>query len=373
MPTSFATYNAGDIIQDTHVEAFNGPVNRLESGATWYGEAGSPTGTSTDDYAVTVNNGVSYSVTLASGLLVNLKLPSVSNTKPARLTVNATATKPIRKVDQELRAGDLPAAAVVTLLFDASKDCFQLIACSRDNIGARGHVSGLVVARASNSTVDVDAASVVTENSAGILQESRSVNLTLNLASSGANGLDTGSEANSTWYFVWVIAKADGTVAGLLSVSSTNPTLPTGYTYKRLVSAAYNGSDGHLIAFRQDGENVNYGVAFNVLAAGSATTYGTGVSLASATPSIASEARLYIRGFATANTGGNSLWDMSLDGTNPFTQAHAYCDAAGSSFVWSAFELWWPLNVAASRKFYYKVVDTDQDVSVWVLGWRFPL
>ncbi len=130
MPTSFGSYNPGDLIQDTHVEAFNAPVNNLESGATFYGEAGNPTGTSTDDYSVTVNAGAtpSYSVALTAGLMVHLKLPNVPNTKPATLSVNAATAKPIKKIGQNLQAGDLPADAIAVLVYDAELDVFQLIA-----------------------------------------------------------------------------------------------------------------------------------------------------------------------------------------------------------------------------------------------------
>ena len=60
------------------------------------------------------------------------------------------------------------------------------------------------------------------------------MSLTISTATSGANGLDTGSIANSTWYSVWVIYNGT-TTAGLLSTSATTPTLPSGYTYKARV------------------------------------------------------------------------------------------------------------------------------------------
>ncbi|MFX8856586.1 hypothetical protein ABTM81_20610, partial [Acinetobacter baumannii] len=42
--------------------------------------------------------------------------------------------------------------------------------------------------------------------------------LALSLAGSGPNGLDAGSEAANTWYYVYRIKKSsDGTVAGLFS------------------------------------------------------------------------------------------------------------------------------------------------------------
>src|SRR5690606_23875708 len=76
--------------------------------------------------------------------------------------------------------------------------------------------------------------------------------LTLNITTSGANGLDTGSEASNTWYYVWLIGDSSGTnpVAGILSASSTAPTLPSGYDSKRRMPIALrNDSTSAFIPF----------------------------------------------------------------------------------------------------------------------------
>lgn len=61
---------------------------------------------------------------------------------------------------------------------------------------------------------------------------------TINTGSTGAGGLDTGSLASNTWYYVWMIAKSsDGTTSAMLSTSSTAPTMPSGYDKKRRVGS----------------------------------------------------------------------------------------------------------------------------------------
>jgi len=74
--------------------------------------------------------------------------------------------------------------------------------------------------------------------------------LTPNIEVLGVNGLDIGSEAGDTWYYIWVIA--DSTlvnpkpVASLLSLSSTSPTMmPLGYDKKRLIGAVRNDGSSH--------------------------------------------------------------------------------------------------------------------------------
>jgi hypothetical protein len=102
--------------------------------------------------------------------------------------------------------------------------------------------------------ITVDAISL---DNAGSIEVRTNLNLTADLSSSLANGLDTGSEANSTWYYLWVIY--DGaTDAALLSLSPTAPTMPAGYTHKALVSAVWNDGSGDLRNFYQVGKHVQH-------------------------------------------------------------------------------------------------------------------
>jgi hypothetical protein len=86
---------------------------------------------------------------------------------------------------------------------------------------------------------------------------STSETFTLDITTSGLLGLDTGAEAADAWYYIWIIAKVDGTVSAILSASATAPTMPAGYTLKRLVSMVRNTS-GNFVNFVQDGKNWRY-------------------------------------------------------------------------------------------------------------------
>lgn len=79
--------------------------------------------------------------------------------------------------------------------------------------------------------------------------------LTAAITSSGAGGLDTGSEAADTWYAVWAIADSTAlnSVSVLLSTSFTSPTLPSGYDLKRLIWAVRNNTSSDFINFMQSG------------------------------------------------------------------------------------------------------------------------
>ncbi len=87
--------------------------------------------------------------------------------------------------------------------------------------------------------------------------EKTSGSYTIDIAASGALGLDTGVESADAWYYIWIIAKVDGTVSAILSASSTAPTMPAGYIYKRLVSMVRNTS-GNFVDFVQENERWGY-------------------------------------------------------------------------------------------------------------------
>lgn len=101
-------------------------------------------------------------------------------------------------------------------------------------------------------------------------------NLQADITSSGVNGLDTGAEAGSTWYYIWVIWNGT-TTSTLFSLSSSAPTLPGGYTYKALVGAVRNGAPGgtatDFMPFWQAGNRVWINNAVIFTGKAGATTY----------------------------------------------------------------------------------------------------
>lgn len=154
-----------------------------------------------------------------------------------------------------------------------------------------------------NTKIDISADSLVVRNSNGFARLLDSVAVTVNMATVGANGIDAGAQAASTWYYGWVIAKDDGTVAGLASTSATAPTMPSGYTFKALVSAVYSSAGTTFTPYRQKGDRVFYEAAYNVLGSGSASTE-TAISVVAAVPPIAESFNLQAHGVGTASGAG---------------------------------------------------------------------
>lgn len=119
-----------------------------------------------------------------------------------------------------------------------------------------GAALGLTIASASVSTLTVAAAEIILKDDAG--DAIRVVNLsgTVNIANSDVvNGRDGFTEGADTWYYIWAISNG-ATAGGLLSSSSSSPTLPPGYRYKALIGCVFNNAGQDFRAFSQSGREV---------------------------------------------------------------------------------------------------------------------
>lgn len=133
--------------------------------------------------------------------------------------------------------------------------------------GAFTSSRNLTIKVTSATALSVSADAALLENAKGQVRRFSTVSETINITSSGAGGLDTGSEAVSTWYAVHLIGKEDGTLAGLLSASATAPTLPTGYTYFAPSGWVRNDSSGNLLRTIKHNDWVQYIIGTNPSAA----------------------------------------------------------------------------------------------------------
>ncbi len=146
-----------------------------------------------------------------------------------------------------------------------------------DTVGAafaRG-LSGfnnLVVSRSATNQVFVSHDEIVTKNGSA-LNWLGLTSYNIDLTVSGAGGLDTGSQATNTWYYIYAIS--DGTnEAGLFSIDPNSPTLPTNYVYKTLLGAAWHNQTNTFNNFYQYNREVRI-VETNLLdkACTTASTY----------------------------------------------------------------------------------------------------
>lgn len=231
----------------------------------------------------------------------------------------------------------------------------------------------LVVKYVSATSVDIDADAVLLFDNSGVSKRFASLNETLAITSSGANGLDTGSEASSTWYHIWAIGKSDGTLDGLLSASATSPTLPVGYTYRGYLGAVYNNSSSDFRKFSQLGNRVytdwqTTGLALNN---GTATNY-TAVDLTAFVPPTATAVVAQPGLGISSGTNVYCTIFLSSDGstTTPATDAMFFSQTVPASgnkeFSPGAIV---PMTTPQSVDYYAS--GTNVQAAFYVIGWLY--
>lgn len=189
-----------------------------------------------------------------------------ATTTPTFATNGLTAKTIVKGNDLPLVVGDIAGAGHwLQIQYDAALDKAVLLNPARGVVlvpvssiqGASKNLQVSTTGLSANVTVGAD--EIVVETSANVYQTLRSVSLTVAGTSVGANGIDTGVLAVSTWYSVWVIWNGT-TTAGLMSLSATSPTLPSGYTYKARVGWIRTDSTGNKypLPLKQNGRSVRY-------------------------------------------------------------------------------------------------------------------
>lgn len=189
-----------------------------------------------------------------------------------------------------------------------------------------------------NTKLDITADEIVLTDASGAMLVASAVSGTIDFGVTGANGIDAGSQSSSTWYYGWVIGKADGTIAVLGSTSASAPTMPTGYTFKALVTAARSDGSTHFIPYRQRGRWCSFEGSQNVLSGGSSTSEA-GLTITSAVPPIALEFRAFARvnaAFSVGGVGADTVNFRVVSGTNYVGQVVVFGVTSGEpAYSWS--------------------------------------
>lgn len=116
------------------------------------------------------------------------------------------------------------------------------------------YVNNLQISWASTTTLSMAAGQC--RDSTDSVDLTLSATTTINGAVNGLNGLDTGSLANATWYYVYVIGSSLNleTTGTILSTSST-PLLPSGYDCYRRIGWALTDGSAHFLAYNVYGNS----------------------------------------------------------------------------------------------------------------------
>lgn len=144
---------------------------------------------------------------------------------------------------------------IKTLLDDADAAAARATLEAATLTDFEGFIDGLALSTDSANGITLAAGVAVTDTM--VLRRATSLTKQLNVAwAAGVSGcLDTGAEASSTWYHVYLIGNpTTGAVDFLASTSASSPTMPTGFTVKRRIGSVYNNGSSNIDSFEQIGD-----------------------------------------------------------------------------------------------------------------------
>lgn len=133
---------------------------------------------------------------------------------------------------------------------------------------------------------------------------------TIDFTTNGVNGLDAGTMAASTWYFIFAIGSSTNSkiTATLASTNASNPTLPYGYDIFKLIGHIYSDNATHLLQAYWAGNGsfrtCYYKNSVSVLVNGQQTVFSN-FTLANAVPPIQNTLVHIQDSFSPASAGQN--------------------------------------------------------------------
>ncbi|OPY03781.1 MAG: hypothetical protein A4E60_00078 [Syntrophorhabdus sp. PtaB.Bin047] len=288
-----------------------------------------------------------------------------ANTGASTIDINGLGVKAIKKNgNEDLAVGDILAGQIVTVIYDGTN--FQLMAAPRV-LALRDASRGLIVKNNTsnpNHQVDISADEIILQDASGNPMRVLNLSMTADITVSGAGGLDTGSEAASTWYHLWITAKADGTKSVIFSTSATAPTLPTGYTYKAYIGAWYNGTDGHLKAAYQRGTRVVLAELRTEVTGGTATSYTSFAIL------VPSTARIWHGHVAVYANNGIGCAFVATDGSGLGSAPLTGYDTSDGT----AFQVANHCVIQTAQTLYYRIQTSGYattGVNIYTGGWDY--
>jgi hypothetical protein len=235
-----------------------------------------------------------------------------------------------------------------------------------------GFINGLIAARASNTTLTLATGSARDSTDASNIALSSSA--TIDFGITGANGIDTGAIAASKMYAVFVIGDSMGknATAGLVSLSATAPTLPSGYDMFRLVGYwPSNGSSQLAKGYTFGASNTRTfmydAVTATAVTAGAQTSY-TAVDLSNIIPAV-DLTPVYTYAALTPATAGNTAKFVPSGQTG---DSHILTGNVATKISDSTFKLTSKL-ISGAPKIDYKVANGSDALAISVEGFDFTV
>ena len=306
-------------------------------------------------------------ITLGAGQCFLVKKSTSGNTGATTINLNGLGAISVVWADgTALIAGDWPASVTGLVEYDGAQ--FNLLSFIGPTVFARANALGaitggylnLVGKQITTTTATWTADEIVVKTALGGVAHALSAyNQTLNVATVGAGGMDTGAAPVSNWLYVYAIFNPTTGAASILGTSGgvgqsiyPGSNLPSGYTYSALIGTFRTNTSSQIPIFLQR-QNVIAQPQTAVLAGGAATAL-TAVNISSGVPPNAKTVDL---GVSNSSGASGTFW-------------FAY-DAAGvifgssslSTAGWS-IQLWDVMMMTPQTIYYYQAGGLSISISI---------
>jgi hypothetical protein len=233
-----------------------------------------------------------------------------------------------------------------------------------------------VTNNATTPNTKIDVGTGVCRDSSDTYDMINAASVTINAANNGLNGLDTGSLAASTVYYVHLVSDpvSGNTTGAMISLSATAPLMPYGYSAFRVIGFMVTDGSVHFLKGYNSGDQNARRWTFDApkatsVTAGTSATYAA-IDLSTIVPATIDNLPLLVQYNWTANAaadtlnlhGGNSTGDQ-LSAIAPVAGATAH--TVGEGIVLSQL-------VAGVPTIEYKVSAVG-GVAINVLGYEYFL
>lgn len=171
----------------------------------------------------------------------------------ADYTEKATTATTDEFILQETGGGVTKKMTQLTLLKDVNDDIANLEA---NPVMPSNYITNLEISTGSDPNTEIDIAVGRARNSDNDGDIILSAGVTVDITAAGLLGLDTGSVAADSIYYIWLIYHPVSDLESLMfSLSKTSPTLPAGYTKKRRIRGArLTDGSANIITMYQKGD-----------------------------------------------------------------------------------------------------------------------
>ena len=250
-------------------------------------------GSAADVYLLEADDDLADVWRLKNGMRFRFKVVN-ANTGASTVNINSLGAKGLKILGGDLSAGDLSVGNFVEVVYNESLDYFELQT-------QRLLPKQITIANGTDTSHDIDftAGNFDFDDQSGQATLS-AITKQIDAAwaeGTNAGGLDTGTVAADTFYYLFAIYNpTTQTSDALFSASKTSPTLPSGYTKKKYVGCVLTSGSANIVGFRQVGNRFYYSSRFFDIPSGTAPTSPTNKTLTAPPNTLAMTTTHYVHG-----------------------------------------------------------------------------